>query len=81
MDRERALDSLAPPYARALRLAAAGATHDEIADDLGIEVAAVAALLEIGARKLARALADPALAPDGDPRPDPAASPEPPDAT
>lgn len=66
MDREQALDSLAAPYARALRLADAGGTHDEIAADLGIDVAAVAPLIEIGARKLDRAMADAGPAPTPD---------------
>ena len=58
MDRERALDSLAPVYARALRLAADGWADDVIAADLGIDPAAVAGLLQIGAEKLARAMAE-----------------------
>lgn len=58
MDRERALDSLAPVYARALRLAAGGWAHPAIADDLGIDPDAVAGLLQIGTEKLARALAE-----------------------
>lgn len=66
MDRDEALDSLAAPYARALRLADAGGTHDEIAADLGIEVASVAALLDIGAGKLARAMADDGPTPPAD---------------
>lgn len=56
MDRERALDSLAPVYARALRLAADGWADHAIADDLGIDPAAVAGLLQIGSEKLARAM-------------------------
>lgn len=68
MDRDEALDTLAAPYARALRLADAGRTHVEIGDDLGIEPAAVAALLDIGARKLARAMGrDPPASPDDAP--------------
>ena len=66
MDREEALNTLAAPYARALRLAAAGRTHVEIADDLGIEPAAVAALLDIGARKLARVMGGDAPVPPED---------------
>ena len=58
MDRERALDSLASVYARALRLAADGWTDDEIAADLGIDLEAVAGLLQIGGEKLARAMAE-----------------------
>ena len=58
MDRERALDSLASVYARALRLAADGWTDDAIAADLGIDLEAVAGLLQIGGEKLARAMAE-----------------------
>ena len=58
MDRERALDRLAGAYARALRLASDGWTAEAIADDLGIDPAAVGSLLEIGAEKLARIMAD-----------------------
>lgn len=56
MDRESALDSLAPVYARALRLASDGSDDEAIADDLGIDPAAVAGLLQIGAEKLGRAM-------------------------
>jgi DNA-directed RNA polymerase specialized sigma24 family protein len=58
VDREEALDRLAGLYARALRLADAGWSEPDIARDLGIEPAAVRPLLEIGARKLARLMAD-----------------------
>jgi DNA-directed RNA polymerase specialized sigma24 family protein len=58
VDRERALDSLASVYARALRLAADGWTDDAIAADLGIDLEAVAGLLQIGGEKLARAMAE-----------------------
>lgn len=68
MDRERALDRLPPVYARALRLADDGSSVAVIAADLGIDPAAVTSLLEIGAEKLAKvmaeALAPEALAPD-----------------
>lgn len=58
MDRERALDRLPPGYARALRLADDGWSVPAIAADLGIDPAAVTALLEIGAEKLAKLMAD-----------------------
>ncbi len=64
MDRERAVDSLAPVYARALRLAADGWADDTIAADLGIDLEAVAGLLQIGAEKLARAMAEDDAPPD-----------------
>lgn len=64
MDRERALDSLAPVYARALRLAADGWADHAIADDLGIDPAAVGGLLQIGSEKLARAMGADAAAED-----------------
>jgi DNA-directed RNA polymerase specialized sigma24 family protein len=58
VDRERALERLAGTYARALRLADDGLSPADIADDLGIDPAAVDSLLEIGAGKLARLMAD-----------------------
>lgn len=64
MDRESALDSLAPFYARALRLAADGWADDAIGADLGIDPAAIAGLLQIGADKLARAMAEDDAPPD-----------------
>jgi hypothetical protein len=64
VDRERALDSLASVYARALRLAADGWADDAIGADLGIDPAAVAGLLQIGAEKLVRAMADDDPPPD-----------------
>jgi DNA-directed RNA polymerase specialized sigma24 family protein len=66
VDRERALERLAGPYARALRLAEEGRSSADIAADLGIDPAAVDSLLEIGAGNLARLMADddpPSLAP------------------
>src|SRR5690606_22412109 len=57
VDRERALDQLPPGYARALRLADAGRPVADIAADLGIDPDAVTALLEIGAEKLAKVMA------------------------
>lgn len=45
-------------YARALRLAEQGSSESDIAAELGIDTAAVASLLEIGAGKLARAMAE-----------------------
>lgn len=54
-------DSLLPQlplaYAVALRMHAAGASTADIATALGVEVGAVAALIEVGRRKLAE-LAD-----------------------
>ena len=58
MDREQALDRLPPVYARALRLAADGLGHDEIGAALELDPAAVGPLLEIGAAKLERILAE-----------------------
>lgn len=58
MDRERALDRLPPGYARALRLADDGWPVSAIATDLGLDPAAVTSLLEIGAVKLARLMAE-----------------------
>lgn len=58
MDRERALDRLAGAYAQALRLADGGWPSSAIADDLGIDLAAVDSLLQIGAEKLARMMAE-----------------------
>ncbi len=56
MERDEALDTLAAPYTRALRMADAGREHAEIAAELAIDIAAVAPLLAIGERKLARAM-------------------------
>lgn len=52
MDRATALEQLPTPYATALRLHDAGATHAKIAQAIGVPVQAVPRLLEIGASKL-----------------------------
>lgn len=59
MDRDEALDRLADRYACALRLADHGHAHPEIAAELGIDEAAVPALLEIGKAKLTHLMAKP----------------------
>ena len=51
----KAVDRLPETYARALRLEAAGATHAEIATDLGIDVLAIDTLLSVARAKLASA--------------------------
>jgi DNA-directed RNA polymerase specialized sigma24 family protein len=56
MDRENALLQLATAHAVALRLHAAGAEHEAVAQALGIPVASVPALLRIAEAKLAALL-------------------------
>lgn len=58
MDRDRALSRLAGAYGRALRLAEDGRDEAGIADELGIDVAAVRTLLHIGAEKLRHLMAE-----------------------
>ncbi|HEX3622107.1 MAG TPA: hypothetical protein VHT97_07315 [Acidimicrobiales bacterium] len=53
MDRERALLQLATAHAVALRLHAAGAEDEAVAQALGIPVTSVAAILRIAEAKLA----------------------------
>jgi hypothetical protein len=68
VDRERALSQLAGVYGRALRLADDGRDEPAIAAELGVDVAAVPALLRIGGEKLHHLLAagdDAADADDG----------------
>jgi DNA-directed RNA polymerase specialized sigma24 family protein len=57
MDRDRALAELPVAYAVALRLRAAGADNQAIADALGIDPAGVPALLEVAEAKLSAELA------------------------
>ncbi|MGH9224405.1 MAG: hypothetical protein ACRD2W_11640 [Acidimicrobiales bacterium] len=56
MDRQTALLDLPTAHAVALRLHAAGAADDAIAEALGIPVASVAGLLRIAEAKLAALL-------------------------
>ena len=58
MDRPAAIAALPEVYREAIELREAGAGHDVIARTLQIEEAAVAPLLEIGERKLARLIAE-----------------------
>lgn len=58
MDRDQALTALPVPYARALRLRAAGLDHAGLADHLGVPLEAVGPLLGIAEAKLARLLHD-----------------------
>ena len=60
MDRPAAIAALPEVYRVAMELREAGAPADEIAARLEIEVTAVEPLLEIGEKKLARLLAEPA---------------------
>ena len=57
MDRATALDALPVPYGLALRLAEAGHDRAEIAEQVGVPVDAIGALLEVGAAKLDALLA------------------------
>jgi len=52
----RARDRLHPSYVRALDLAAAGATTQEVAEDLGIGTEAVDSLLRLAEEKLRAAV-------------------------
>lgn len=52
MDRATALEQLPTPYATALRLHDAGASHAAIAQAIDVPIQAVPRLLEIGASKL-----------------------------
>jgi hypothetical protein len=70
VDRERALSHLAGVYGRALRLAEDGRDEPGIAHELGVDVAAVRALLRIGAEKLRHLLAQ-----EDTPPPEPAGRP------
>ena len=54
MDRSEAITQLPVSYQRALHLVAVGRTEDEIAGSLGIERAAVRALVGLAEAKLAR---------------------------
>lgn len=65
MDRDRALSRLAGVYGRALRLADDGRDEAGIADELGIDAAAVRAVLRIGTEKLRHLLAQEDDADDG----------------
>lgn len=58
VDRDTALDLLAPAYATAIRLDDSGLDAREIASALGTEVEAVAPLLQIGRAKLAALIAE-----------------------
>ncbi len=58
VERDLAIDQLAPAYARAIRLDDGGADVDEIAAALGATPEAVPALLQIGKAKLAALLLD-----------------------
>ena len=53
MDRDRALDELAPALAIALRLRDGGAGDDLIGQALGVDEEAVASLLDVAQAKLA----------------------------